>query len=49
MSRGLPKPEAEAMLLEAFVDEATDRVGHEALRAHLAEQIGAWLDARRAA
>jgi len=47
MARGLPKEDAQAMLLEAFVDEATDRVENEALRAHLTTLIGAWLSARR--
>jgi len=46
MARGLPKPIAEAMLLEAFVDEATDRVEDEALRSYLAGLIGRWLATR---
>lgn len=49
MARGLPKADAEAMLLEAFVDEATDRVESEALRAYLAGLIGQWLSTRGAA
>ena len=36
-------------LLEAFVDEATDRVENEALRAYLAGLIGQWLSTRGAA
>lgn len=45
-SRGIPKPEAEAMLLEAFVDEATDRVRHEGLRRMLTGHISDWLEKR---
>jgi hypothetical protein len=37
------------MLLEAFVDEATDRIESEAIRAHVAGLIGGWLTARRRA
>ncbi|MDB5649835.1 MAG: FeS assembly protein SufD [Hyphomicrobiales bacterium] len=46
-SRGIPKPEAEAMLLEAFVDEATDYVRHEGLRDMLTAHIAVWLAERR--
>ncbi|MDB5595250.1 MAG: FeS assembly protein SufD [Hyphomicrobiales bacterium] len=46
-SRGIPKPDAEAMLLEAFVDEATDHVRHEGLRDMLTARIGDWLAERR--
>jgi Fe-S cluster assembly protein SufD len=48
-ARGLPKHDAEAMLLEAFVDEATDRIDNEFIRAHVAGLIGEWLAARRRA
>jgi Fe-S cluster assembly protein SufD len=47
-SRGLPKPEAEAMLLEAFGVEAIDRVADEALAAALRERLQAWLKGRAA-
>ena len=46
-SRGIPKAEAEAMLLEAFVDEATDRVRHENFRDMLTGRIAEWLSERR--
>ena len=46
MARGLPKPVAESMLLEAFVDEATDRVENETLQAYLKGLIAQWLAAR---
>jgi Fe-S cluster assembly protein SufD len=43
--RGVPKPEAKAMLTEAFVGEVVDRIGHdgarEAVRAWVAERLGA--------
>ncbi len=48
-ARGLPKYEAEAMLLEAFVDEATDRIENESIRTHVVGLIGDWLAARRRA
>jgi Fe-S cluster assembly protein SufD len=41
-SRGIPEPEARAMLVAAFLGEVVDRIGHEDARA-LAR---AWLDAR---
>jgi Fe-S cluster assembly protein SufD len=47
-SRGLPKPEAEAMLLEAFGVEAIERVADEALAAALRERLQAWLKGRAA-
>ncbi len=34
-SRGIPLPAARAMLIEAFVDDITDRISIESLRAHL--------------
>jgi len=46
-ARGLPKAEAEAMLLEAFGNEAIDRHGDEALGATLKAIMRGWL-ARRA-
>jgi len=49
MARGLPKQVAEAMLLEAFVDEATDRVESEPVRVYLTGLIGQWLSQRGAA
>jgi Fe-S cluster assembly protein SufD len=43
--RGVPKPEAKAMLTEAFVGEVVDRISHagarEAVRAWVAERLGA--------
>jgi Fe-S cluster assembly protein SufD len=41
-SRGIPEPEARAMLTEAFVGEVVDRVGHDGAR----DVARAWLAAR---
>ncbi|WP_342788612.1 Fe-S cluster assembly protein SufD [Rhabdaerophilum calidifontis] len=46
MARGLPKPEAEALLVEAFVAEALDQVRHEGIRAALTAKIGAFMRGR---
>jgi Fe-S cluster assembly protein SufD len=42
-ARGIPKREAEAMLLEAFGVEAIARVGDEALAERLRGRLAAWL------
>ena len=47
MARGLPRAEAEALLVEAFLDEALDAVTHEGLREALAERVHVWLSARK--
>jgi Fe-S cluster assembly protein SufD len=49
MARGLPKPEAEALLVEAFVAEALEAVSHEGIRAALEAKVSAWMEARVAA
>lgn len=46
MARGLPREEAEALLIESFLGEAIEAVEHEELRTALAGQIAGWL-ARR--
>jgi Fe-S cluster assembly protein SufD len=48
-ARGLPRHDAQAMLLEAFVDESADRIENEAIRAHVIGLMGGWLAARRRA
>ena len=48
-TRGLPKEEAEAMLLEAFGVEAIERIDDEALATGLRARLAAWLGARRSA
>jgi Fe-S cluster assembly protein SufD len=41
-SRGIPKEEARALLIESFVVEAIEKVEHEPLRKALSEIAGAW-------
>ncbi len=45
-ARGIPRAEAEAMLLEAFAEEALDELTDEALRAEFAGRIAQWLRQR---
>ena len=45
-TRGIPKDEAEAMLLEAFGGEAIERVEDDALAEPLRASFRAWLDSR---
>ena len=47
-SRGMPRDEAEALLLEAFGSEAIERVEDDAIAAVLFAPFRAWLAARRA-
>ncbi len=42
-ARGIPEPEARALLIAAFVGEALDKIGNEGLRAALQEKVDAWL------
>jgi len=46
-SRGVSKPDARAMLLEAFGGESIDRIGDESLTGPLRARLAAWLDARK--
>ena len=46
MARGIAKPEAEALLIQAFVGEALDGVAHEAVRDMLSARVTDWLAAR---
>lgn len=46
MARGLPRREAESLLIEGFANEAFMDLEHEALRAFLSARIGAWLAER---
>ncbi len=43
MARGIPRPEAEALLLQAFVGETIDFVSDENLRGQIAEHVRRWL------
>ena len=49
LARGLPRPEAEALLVEAFLGEVLEAVSDEALRDSLSARITEWLAARQAA
>ena len=46
-SRGIPKDEARALLVESFVGEALEKIADETLRDALATIARAWLDGRR--
>lgn len=45
-ARGLPRPEAEALMLQAFVGEAIELVGHDVLRESIETVVEGWLRAR---
>jgi len=45
-TRGLPLPEAEALLLEAFAAEVIDSIGHDALIDVFRQKVKAWLSGR---
>jgi Fe-S cluster assembly protein SufD len=46
MARGLPKAEAESLLVQAFLGEAIETVEHEGVREALIGTVEAWLRAR---
>ena len=46
MARGIPRGEAERLLLEAFLDDAIDAIGDEAIADALKGTVSLWL-ARR--
>lgn len=46
MSRGIPRAEAERLLIEAFLDDAVDAIGEDAIAGALKRVVSAWL-ARR--
>ena len=46
MARGIPEPEAEALLVQAFVGEALEGIEHAGLRDALMDHVAAWLKAR---
>jgi Fe-S cluster assembly protein SufD len=45
-ARGLPRAEAEALLLEAFAGELADDIGHEGLVSAFRSDVSSWLAAR---
>jgi Fe-S cluster assembly protein SufD len=46
MARGIPERQAEALLIQSFVAEAIEEVGHEGVRDALKEATRTWLAAR---
>ncbi|HVZ52584.1 MAG TPA: Fe-S cluster assembly protein SufD [Pseudolabrys sp.] len=46
MARGIPAEEAEALLIQAFVGEVIDAIGHEAIRTVVADATQSWLAGR---
>ena len=48
MARGIPGPEAEALLIQAFLGEAVEGIEHAGVREALMEAVAAWLKARGA-
>jgi Fe-S cluster assembly protein SufD len=46
MARGIPKTEAEALLVQAFVGEAIEGIEHAGLRDALMGHVASWLNAR---
>jgi len=46
MARGIPKAEAEALLVQAFVGEAIEGIEHAGLRDALMAQVVSWLGKR---
>ncbi len=46
MARGIPKAEAEALLVQSFVGEAVETIEHAGLREALMDSVLAWLRAR---
>jgi Fe-S cluster assembly protein SufD len=46
MTRGIPAPEAEALLIEAFLNEAIEGIEHAGLREALMDCVAGWLKAR---
>lgn len=49
MARGLPRPQAEALVLQAFAGEAAEFIAEEAVRDLVMHEVEAWLKAREAA
>lgn len=46
MARGIPRAEAEALLIRAFLGEAIEGIEHAGLREALMDVVAAWLEAR---
>jgi Fe-S cluster assembly protein SufD len=48
MARGIPRPEAERLLIEAFLDDAVDAIENETIAEALKGTISRWLNGRNA-
>jgi Fe-S cluster assembly protein SufD len=46
-ARGIPRKEAESLMVESFVGAPLDTIAHEGIREALAERVRAWLAERR--
>jgi Fe-S cluster assembly protein SufD len=46
MARGIPRKQAEALLVQAFFGEALEQIGHDAVREALIARAACWLSAR---
>jgi Fe-S cluster assembly protein SufD len=46
MARGIPRAQAEAMLIQAFLGEAIEGIEHAGLRETLIENVATWLGTR---
>jgi Fe-S cluster assembly protein SufD len=49
MARGIPEPQAEALLIQSFIAEAVETVAHDGIREALTRVALQWLEARREA
>ena len=47
MARGIPEPEAEALLIQSFIADAVETVAHEGIRGALIDATLQWLAVRR--
>ncbi len=48
MSRGIPRDEARALLIDSFIGEAIDKVENESVRQVLTDYATAWLRSAKA-
>lgn len=48
LARGIPRRQAEALLIQSFVAEPVEMIPHEGLREALLSRINVWLEARQA-
>lgn len=46
MSRGLPRAEAESLLIEAFLDETFEAISHDGIRDALQAKVSTWMKGR---